>query len=83
MKLSGNYDFETLARTLQGNFACTDRTRNSRGALLPPEQQCIRLELFFLAIEFYKNTGEVKVFSVSEDENGVKKMTPICTLSEK
>lgn len=80
MKLSGDYNFDDLKRTLQGNFSCITHDKNSKGKALPPEEQYVRLELFFLAFEFYKYTGKVKVYTLSEDENGVKKMTPLCTL---
>lgn len=83
MKLSGNYNLEDLVRTLQGNFSCQTRDKNAKGKPLPAEEQCVRLELFFLAFEFYKATNQVKVYTLSEDDNGVKKMTPLCTLGQK
>lgn len=83
MKLSGDYDVKELVRALQGNFSCQTRDKNSKGKPLPADEQCVRLELFFLCIEFYKSTGEVKIYTIEEDENGTKKLTPLCTVAGK
>jgi hypothetical protein len=82
MKLSGQYSFEDLARTLQGNFLCQSVTKDGRGKTIDESKQHVVLELFFLRFEFYNNK-EVKVYKISEDENGTKKLTPIVTLEGK
>lgn len=84
MKLSGNYSFEDLARTLQGNFSCQSVTKNSNGKPLG-ENSRITLELFFLRIDIFyeKNSPEIKVYSVSEDQNGQKLLKPLVTIAGK
>lgn len=82
MKLSGQYSLDDLVRTLQGNFLCQSVTKDGRGKLLDESKQHVVLELFFLRFEFYNNK-EVKVYKISEDENGTKKLTPIVTLEGK
>jgi hypothetical protein len=82
MKLSGQYSFEDMVRTLQGNFLCQSVTKDGRGKLLDESKQHVVLELFFLRFELYNNK-EVKVYKISEDENGTKKLTPIVTLEGK
>lgn len=82
MKLSGQYSLDDLVRTLQGNFLCQSITKDGRGKPLDESKQYVALELFFLRFEFYNNK-EVKVYKISEDENGTKKLTPIVTLEGK
>ena len=82
MKLSGQYSLDDLVRTLQGNFLCQSVTKDGRSKLLDESKQYVALELFFLRFEFYNNK-EVKVYKISEDENGTKKLTPIVTLEGK
>lgn len=79
MKLSGQYSLDDLVRALQGNFLCQSITRDGRGKLLADDKQYVALELFFLRFEFYNNKT-VKVYKVSEDENGTKKLSPLVTL---
>lgn len=79
MKLSGQYSIEELVRALQGNFLCQSVTRDGRNKLLAENKQHVALELFFLRFEFYKDKT-VKVYQISEDENGTKKLSPLVTL---
>lgn len=81
MKLSGKYSLENLVRTLQGNFLCQSVTKDGRGKPIDESKQYVALELFFLRFEFYNK--EVKVYKISEDENGTKKLTPLVTLEGK
>lgn len=82
MKLSGQYSLDDLVRTLQGNFLCQSVTKDGRGNPIDESKQYVALELFFLRFEFYNNK-EVKVYKISEDENGTKKLTPLVTLEGK
>ena len=80
MKLSGNYSHEDLARALQGNFACREFTKNSKGKPLPEDEQYIRLELFFIALEIYPNTGKLVISKIKDDDKGSTQLTPLLTL---
>lgn len=82
MKLSGNYSIEDMRRALQGNFACTEFTKDSKGEPLPDEKQYIRLELFFVALEIYPKKGEVTVCKIKDDERGGTALTPLFTLKK-
>lgn len=77
MKLAGNYTLDDLVRTFQGNFNCTNVTRNSHGKPLASELQHIRLELFFVRLEIYSD--KVIIYK-TETTNGTEKLTRICTL---
>lgn len=83
MKLSGEYDIKELVRALQGNFACQRVTKNSKGKPLPPEEQKVVLELFFLHIEMFPTTGQMVIYAISEDDSGVKKLNKLMTLTGK
>lgn len=83
MKLSGDYDIKELVRTLQGNFSCQRVTKNSKGKPLPPEEQKIVLEHFFLRIELFPKTAQMDIYTISEDDSGVKKLNKVMTLTGK
>ena len=77
MKLSGNYSTDDLIRTLQGNFSCTHVTKTAKGKALDAADQHIRLELFFVRLEIFKD----KVVFYKFDSTGDgEKLTEICTL---
>ena len=83
MKLSGQYSFEDMCRTLQGNFLCQSVTRDAvKGKLLPEDKQYIAMELFFLRFEFYKD-NTVAIYKIEEDKNGTKKLVPMMTVEGK
>ena len=84
MKLSGNFSLEDLVRTFQGNFSCQSVTKNTKGKPLTDEEH-ITLELFFLRADIYpkKKPALVKIYSVSEGQNGEKLLTPLVTLEGK
>lgn len=73
MKLSGNYQISELARVFQGNFGCQSVNKNSKGRTLPSENQHIRLELFFIRFEIYKD--KVIIYKIDDDT-----LTKICEL---
>lgn len=83
MKLSGEYDIKELVRALQGNFSCQRVTKNSKGKTLPLEEQKIVLEAFFLHLEIFAVTGEVVIYTISEDDKGTKKLSRVVTLTGK
>lgn len=73
MQLSGDYSVNDLVRTLQGNFSCQSVSKNSKGKALDPKDQHIRLELFFVRFEIYKD----KVVIYRNDDG---KLTEMCEL---
>ena len=78
MKLNGLYDFKQLVQALQGNFGCTDITKNSHGKEL--DDKFVRLELFFLAFEVhYTQVKRVVISRISEDK-GIKRYDTLLTL---
>jgi hypothetical protein len=81
MKLSGNYLLEDLRRVFQGNFACKEFTRDSKGKMLSEQKQCIRLEIFFIAFEFYPKTGDIIISKVTDDDKGTTTLKPIIKIS--
>lgn len=81
MKLSGNYLLEDLRRVLQGNFACKEFLKDSKGRLLPERKQCIRLEIFFISFEFYPKTGDIIISKVADDSKGTTTLKPIIKIS--
>lgn len=83
MKLAGNYSFEDLRRTLQGNFSCQLVTKDSRGHWLDEKDQRVTLELYFIRVDMYPNRNEIVISSVSEDESGQKNLKTIMTLQGK
>lgn len=83
MKLSGEYDIKELVRALQGNFSCQRVTKNSKGKVLPIEEQKIVLEAFFLHIEIFAVTAEIVIYTISEDDKGTKKLSKVMTLTGK
>lgn len=74
MKLSGNYSVDDLIRALQGNFNCQSVTKNAKGKTLDAADQHIRLELFFLRFELYKD--KVVIYK-STTEGGNEKLERI------
>jgi hypothetical protein len=83
MQLSGEYGLDELVRTLQGNFSCQKVTKNSKGKTLPLEEQKIVMELFFLHVELFPVKGIIEIYSISDDEKGVKKLNKLMTLTAK
>jgi len=83
MKLSGEYDIKELVRALQGNFSCQRVIKNSKGKVLPIEEQKIVLEAFFLHIEIFAVTAEIVIYTISEDDKGTKKLSKVMTLTGK
>lgn len=83
MQLSGEYGLSELVRTLQGNFSCQKVTKTSKGKALPLEEQKITMELFFLHIELFPVKGIIEIYSISDDEKGVKKLNKLMTLTAK
>jgi hypothetical protein len=83
MQLSGEYGLDELVRTLQGNFSCQKVTKNSKGKTLPLEEQKIVMELFFLHVELIPVKGIIEIYSISDDEKGVKKLNKLMTLTAK
>lgn len=81
MKLSGSYSLDDLRRALQGNFSCTEFVKDSHGHTLPEEKQYIRIELFFIALEFYPKTGEVIVSKIKDDGKGSTELRKIMKIS--
>lgn len=77
MKLSGNYSLDDLVRTLQGNFSCQSETDKTDG------HEFISVEYFFLRAEIDSTKNEVRIFSVSEDQYGTKRLKPLVTLAGK
>lgn len=81
MKLSGNYLLEDLRRAFQGNFTCKEFLRDSKGEILSEQKQCIRLEIFFIAFEFYPKTGNIVIAKVTDDGKGTTTLKPIIKIS--
>lgn len=81
MKLAGDYSLGDLVRTLQGNFGCREFTKDSKGKPLPDEKQYIRLELFFVAFEFYTKKREIVISKITDDGKGGTELVPFLKIS--
>lgn len=81
MKLAGNYSLGDLVRTLQGNFGCREFIKDSKGKPLPDEKQYIRLELFFVAFEFYTKKREIVISKITDDGKGGTELVPFLKIS--
>lgn len=79
MKLGGEYSFDDIKRTFQGNFGCQSVTKDQRGNDLG-DGSYVRLELFFLRIDFYPQKHYVDVFRVDTSGTGENKLVKICTI---
>ena len=77
MKLSGNYSLDDLVRAIQGNFSCQSETDKT------DSHEFISLEYFFLRAEIDSTKNEVRIFGISEDKYGAKRLKPLVTLAGK
>ena len=79
MRLSGNLTLDDISQAFQGNFSCLSVTKNNKGKQLPSDEQHIRLELFFLQLDIYKD--KIIVYSIGNDSTSDKKLTKIGKIS--